>query len=183
MVFLEKVSKIEKSKRCLFVSFFSSENYYIYFFNFLMFFFFFGGGGPPIFLDFSKLVQFPPMFLNFLRHFDKKKLYRGVRFKTPLNSETRFLGKRGTIFWKYFQMFEIFWAGYYFLRSPPKMAKIFWRFAPKHIDFAFKYGPKMPKIFRRFAPRIFSPRGPIFCKIFQFFRAGYYFFAKFSKCC
>ena len=106
-------------------------------------------------------------------------LYRGVRLKPPLNSETRFLGKRGTIFWKYFQMFEIFWAGYYFLRSPPKMAKIFWRFAPKHIDFAFKYGPKMPKIFRRFAPRIFSPRGPIFCKNFQFFRAGYYFLQNF----
>ena len=51
------------------------------------------------------------------------------------------------------QKFQNVCAGLFFLRSAPKMAKIFWRFAPKHGDFAFKYDQKCPKKFRRFAPK------------------------------
>ena len=51
------------------------------------------------------------------------------------------------------QKFQNVCAGLFFLRSDPKIAKIFWRFAPKHGDFAFKYDQKCPKNFRRFAPK------------------------------
>ena len=43
------------------------------------------------------------------------------------------------------QKFQNVCAGLFFLRSAPKMAKIFWRFAPKHSDFAFKYDQKCSK--------------------------------------
>ena len=95
--------------------------------------------------------------------------YRGVRLKSPLSPRPDFW-ENGTVF--YFQMFEICWAGYYFLRSPPK---IFWRFAPKHIDFAFKYGSKCPKFFGASRRVNFSPRVTIF---FQKKSRGYYFFSK-----
>ena len=45
------------------------------------------------------------------------------------------------------QKFQNVCAGLFFLRSDPKIAKIFWRFAPKHGDFAFKYDQNAQKKF------------------------------------
>ena len=47
------------------------------------------------------------------------------------------------------------------MRSPPKIGKIFWRFAPKHNDFALIYDPKCPK-FSGASRRIFFHREVIF---------------------
>ena len=56
-------------------------------------------------------------------------------------------------------------ARFYFLRSPPKIGKIFWRFAPKHNDFALIYDPKC-STFSGASRRIFFHCEVIFfCKL------------------
>ena len=61
------------------------------------------------------------------------------------NSRPGFFSSGVIFFWKSSQMLQKNCARFYFLRSPPKIGKIFWRFAPKHNDFALIYDPKCSK--------------------------------------